>query len=124
MANIPAPSNAAVTFVNKILDMMIKNVAVDLIFAEGVALQPWLGLPIIGTLFKWILSSFAGSVYETARVVIDAKVIEAQSAARLAGYSQAVSDLKSALQNGDADEIKKASNADDDAFDKLIHQSR
>ena len=124
MAQLPAPSNGAIKFVNTILNLMINNVGTDLIYAEGVSLQPWLAWPIIGTLFRWAISGFQGHVYETVRIVIDAKVIEAQDAARLAGYNQAISDLQAALNTGNADAIKKASSADDDAIDKLIHQSR
>ena len=115
---IPPPKNRAVDAAKVVLDALIEGVGVDAAVAAGIATWPFLGSPVIKTLFRWGVEWLAGEINENLFKFSMKLIIRIQSDARKADFNDA---LKPIIGGSPTDEeIRKAR----EAADRLIERNR
>lgn len=117
--NLPAPTNWLVTLINGILDNLIKGLGVDIAYGAAVAQVPWLGAPVIGTIFRAILDRLASALDTNLKINADIVVIRFQNDARKGEYDAALKPIQQTENPTDA-EIQAAK----DAIDRLVRRAK
>ena len=118
MAALEAPKNHLVSVMNAVFDALIKGLGVEVAYAAAVAQMPFLGVPIVCTLFRYVLTQIASVFDDGLKKNADIIVIRIQNDARKAEYEAAIKPLKSGHAT-DAD-LKAAR----DAIDNIVNRSR
>lgn len=108
MGTIPTIINGAVSVADAILHALIYDVAVNAAIAAATAYMPWLGWPIISTLFRFFVTKFTDVFYVQLEKTMSFSIINFQTQAEQTAYDKAVNDFKAAHATGDADAIAKA----------------
>lgn len=116
--SIPAPKNRAVNAAKALLDALIEGVGVDAAIAAATAQWPFLGSPIIKTLFRWGVEWIAGEINANLFKFTMKMIIRIQSDARKAEFNEA---LKPIVGGSPTDEEIQAAR---DAADRLIERNR
>jgi len=92
----------------KIRAIFFKEV-VGTVIAKAVAAAPFLGLPVIGPIFSWIVGWLAGKFYEEAKLRGVFLAIDLNENRKAVAYERAVAEFREVLKNPlDQDEKKKA----------------
>lgn len=115
---IPAPKNKAIEVVKIILEKLIEGVGVDLTIAAATAELPWLGAPVVKTLFRWAVEWLAGYINDNLFKISLKLIIRVQSDARKAEFNEAIQPIIGG--NPSAEDIEKARRA----ADRLIERNR
>ena len=114
------PGNNALTVIDDILNGLIISVGVEAAIVAATAQLPWLSLPIISGLFRWVVTNVAGKVFRAIKPYVDIQVIKFENDEEREAYTSAVAALKDAQLKGDEDAKQKALAAAKAALDKLI----
>ena len=112
------PKNRAVDAAKVVLDALIEGVGVDAAVAAGIAAWPFLGSPIIKTLFRWGVEWIAGEINENLFKFSMKLIIRIQSDARKAEFNEALQPIIGGSPTDE--EIQKAR----DAADRIIERNR
>ncbi len=120
MGTTPLPTNSAATEVNNVISA-VNSAGVQVVMNLAIADQPWLGAPVVKTLFGWLLGwldqYLSRAEQEGATfVVIDVQVAEEESALQKAWAA-----LVAAQKSGDKNAIKIALQNYNNAHSALIH---
>lgn len=119
MANLEAPKNQLVSAVNAVVDTLVKGLGVEVAYALAIAQAPWLQLPIISSIFRYVLNLFAGSLDKNLKINLDIILIRYQNDAIKEEYDKAIEPLKDKGEVSD-EELQKIK----DSLDKLINRNR
>lgn len=117
MTQVDAPKNQLVSGINIVLDTLIKGLGVDVAYSLVVAQVPWLALPIVSSIVRWILNSIASSLDTNLKINVDIVVIRYQNDLRKTEYDSAIAKIK---QPGASDAEIKAAKA---AIDQLVSRT-
>lgn len=116
--SIPAPKNRAVDAARAVLNALIEGVGVDAAIALGTAQWPFLGSPIIKTLFRWGVEWLASEINDNLFKFSMKLIIRIQSDVRKAEFNDA---LKPIVGGSPTDEEIEAARR---AADRLIERNR
>lgn len=123
--NLEAPKNTLITIINETMDQLILGVGEKVVIAQLTALHPWLGLPVISTIFSVCVFSAANALNSGLKNNIDIIVIRYQNDARKKEYENAIEKLKletaAAKSNEEREKALKAAKA---AMDRLINRNK
>jgi hypothetical protein len=103
---------------------LVYNAAVKAVTVEATAAAPWLGLPVVSTIFQYVLNWIAGKIYTVLSEWVEFKVIQLKTDAEKQAYDAAVAQLQAAQTSGDPNALEQAKTDFSDAFSKLIHFDR
>ena len=120
MGEIPKKYNDSATLVSDIINTSINTVAVQIIEKIAIAYVPFLGWPVISTIFHALLSKIAGLLFDQLNRVGINLVITIQTEEELNAYTKAEGKLHEANLSGDPQAIELASNEFDKAAYSLI----
>jgi hypothetical protein len=120
MATTPVTVNPISTIVNSAISAALQGGEVA-IQAAITAEVPFLGLPIISTVFGWALSYVEGYFYTYTADAVTKLVIDIQVNSEESVASQTFSYLQTAIASGDPNAISAASTALDSAYAGLIN---
>lgn len=112
--------NEQAAAVNKVIERLVFDVAINAAKAAAVAQAPWLEMPVVSAVFNYLLNLFGGYIYEALSQNATAIVINVQSEQSREAYSKAVDRLQAAHEKGSADEIEKAKQDFKDTLGVLI----
>ena len=115
---IPAPKNRAVDAAKVVLNALIEGVGVDLAVAAGISAWPFLGSPVLKTLFRWGVEWLAKEFDENLFKFSMKLIIRIQSDARKDQFNKALQPIIGGSPTDE--EIQKAR----DAADRLIERNR
>lgn len=122
---VPDPTNRLVKIINVVTDTLILGVGEKVAIAEAVALQPWLGLPVISFFFARLVSIFAKALDAGLKKNIDIMVIRFQNDHRKNEYEEAIAKLqKDVATSASKEEHAKALQNAKDTMDKLINRNK
>lgn len=116
----PVPVNSTATTVNKAIDGVF-TVGVGLAETAIKAEVPFLALPIISTIFDWLLKMIANKIYQYFALFVTFEIIDVQVSGQVSDSQKALAALKAAQAKGDPVEIAKALKDFNDATDHLTH---
>lgn len=116
----PVPVNPTATTVNKAIDGVF-TVGVGLAETAIKAEVPFLALPIISTIFDWLLSLIANKIYQYFSLFVTFEIIDIQVSGQVSDSKKALAALKAAQAKGDRIEIDKALKEFRAATDHLTH---
>lgn len=120
MADIPAPTDPTLNVIDDIISALIYSVGVNAAITAATVKFPWLGLPIVSNLFRYIVTLIGSRIFEAMKPFVDMNVIKFQNAAQQQMYDNAVMELKQAQESGDTDARQKAIDDFKSRFDKLV----
>lgn len=86
-----------------------------------IAEVPFLGLPVINTIFNAAINYVAGFIADALATSAVFTVIDVQTGAELGAFQGATTDLQNSIQKGDPDEIEKSRAAFKASLGRLIH---
>lgn len=112
------PKNTFVSVVNAILDTLIKGLGVDLAVSAAIVEAPFLGLPVIKDIFRWIIGMFADNLDTNLKVNVDIIIIRLQNDARKAEYDKAMEPIRAG--NPSETDIQNAR----DAINRIVSRSK
>jgi hypothetical protein len=92
---LPAPTNALVNLLNIIIDGLIKGLGKDIVIAEAIAYQPWLGWPVIHDMFSAVVGQIADYVDVLVKRNVDTIVIRFQNDNRKTEYDSEIAIINS-----------------------------
>ncbi len=121
MGHEPVQINAAGSFVNKLIAMLVTGVAAPAIEKFAEAELPFLAFPVVKQIFEYILEEYAGKLsfaLQDGAIVI---VFDVQTGTELHGVISSLTELQAAHKLGDKDAIKKATDKAMDSWGDLIH---
>lgn len=121
MAEVPVPTNPVIDIVDKFIQGLIFGLGVNAAIAAAIAQFPFLGLPIISTLFRFAIEKVAGIIYQTLETNVAFSIIQFQTDAQKKAYDDALAALTSAHLKGDLGEIEKSKQDFKNKFKDLIH---
>lgn len=123
--NLEAPKNRLIDIINTVMDQLILGVGEKVVISQLTALQPWLGLPVISTIFSLCVSTAAKALDNGLKINIDILVIRFQNDSRKSDYEKAIEKLKIETAAAKSkEEHEKALKAARDAMDKLINRAK
>ena len=93
---------------NPDLQKAIVGAVTNLVIKAATAQVPFLGFPIISTIFSYLVNKFANSFYAQAELFLVFKVIDFTENANQEAYSAAVVTLEAAQKTGDQNALDKA----------------
>jgi hypothetical protein len=121
LGDVPETQNPTLSVVDSVLHGLMYDVAIQAAITYAKAQFPFLGLPVISTLFGWVVNWIAGLVYVQLERFVSFSIIDTQVGQENSKYNQAVEDLKKAHQGGDLVQIDQAKKEARDALAQLIH---
>lgn len=123
MGEIPQTKNTTVGVVDSIIHGAIMDVAVNGAVRAATAAVPFLGFPVISTLFKWGVNWIAGLLSEQLERAAAFAIIDHQTNAQANAYKEAVEELRKLHSESpeDKDAIEKAKKEFKDKLALLIH---
>ncbi len=113
--------NPVVDAADAIIHGVIMNVAFELAANAAVADMPWLGLPVINSVFRYMLGLAFGYVDKAAEQAAAFSILDAQTSSQSSAYKEAVSALQIAQASGNADSIAYATKNLKETLARLIH---
>ena len=119
MAKLPAPKNRLVGVVKVVLDALIEGLGVELAVNAAIAEAPFLGLPVIRNVFKWIVEEVAETVNENMFKFAAKFIIRIQADGRKAEFDEAMKPF-SKEEFPTPEEIQRAK----DAINRLVNRNR
>lgn len=90
MTDIATPTNRLTAIVDIVLDFLIKGIGANAAIAAAVSAEPWLGLPIVNSIFSWAVNLFASRFDLGLQKNVNAIVIRFQNDEQKDAYNQAV----------------------------------
>jgi hypothetical protein len=120
LASIPEKINRPAQTAADIINFAIFDVAVTVAEAAAIAEVPFLGLPIIRTLFHMVLTKIAGYIYQPLAMNAIFTVISIQTDSQKSAYAAAEGKLRAANLTGDPMKIKEATDGFKEAFRSLV----
>lgn len=119
MATTPVTVNPVATIVNQAISAAMSGgeLAVQ---AAITAEVPFLGLPIISTIFGWFLGRVESYFYVDAANAATKLIIDIQVNAEESAATKAFNDVQTAIAGGDQNAINTASAALDSAYGDII----
>jgi hypothetical protein len=114
--------NEAASFTNKVLRKAI-DLGVDAALAAMATQAPWIKLPIISQVTKFILGHVGDYLYRFLAEHSTFIIIDFQTAIEKQAYLQSVDKLKAAMSAGDENEAAKAREEFKRRLADLIHYS-
>lgn len=121
MGTVPSGTNTAASTVESIINAAVFDLALKAAEVAAIAQAPFLGLPVIKTLFEAFLNWVAGVIYKNLSLVATFVVIDIQTAEQKIAYLKAEGELRAAHLTGDPDAISKAVVDFKTALASLIH---
>lgn len=120
-----APKNELVLIVNLVLDVLIKGLGADAAIAAAISSQPWLGLPVISSIFKWGVGLLASQLDSVIKDNLDIIIIGMQNDSRKQDYDEAIARLKNKLSQGvTVNEKDQAVTDARNAINNIVHRTR
>lgn len=98
----------ATDIADQVVKSLIFDVALNVVDSEAVAAAPWLGLPVIHPMFRFILGRFGDKIFAVLSREVDFAIIDAQVQGDKNDYKDALAKFKEANQSGDKDAEAKA----------------
>lgn len=118
MAEIPAPKNRAIDAAQTVLEKLIEGVGVEVAISAGTAAWPFLGAPIVRTIFRWLVEKLADFINTNLFHWSIKIILRIQSSARKDEFNEAIRPI---IQGSATDEeIQRAK----DAAIALIERNR
>jgi predicted MarR family transcription regulator len=114
---LPKPDNRVLSVIKIVLDALIKGLGVEFAITAATAKFPWLGLPVIRSLFKWLVQTIAAVIDERAYNYTAVLVIRFQNNLRRDDYERAIRELIFYMKPEDLENAKKA-------IDRLVNRSK
>jgi len=121
MGIIPTPVNNVANAINDAIQIAIFDVALNALKAYAIANLPWLGWPVINQIFNLVTNLIGKYVYTYLSQIATFTVIDMQTDAERAAYSQALVNLQAAYTTGDQNAIGQATSQVKTALASLIH---
>ena len=121
MPNIPTPINPPVQTADEILQLLVLEIAFNKIVAAIAGGLPVLQLPIISTIYSFLMAKLANFFYVPLEELIAHGIISLQVKQQDTDYTKAKEDLHKAQQSGDSNAAELAKQKAKDALRKLIH---
>jgi hypothetical protein len=122
---LEAPVNKLVSIINSTVDQLILGVGEKVVISQLTAISPWLGLPVISTIFSIFVSTLAKALDNGLKINIDILVIRFQNDARKKDYENTIEQLKvTTATSTSKEEHEKALKAAREAMDKLINRNK
>ncbi len=107
--------------VDAIIHGVILDVAFNLAVNAAVADMPWLGLPVINSIFRYLLGLAFNYVDKAAEQAAAFAILDAQTSSESSAYKDAVSALQIAQASGNANSIDYATKNLKETLARLIH---
>jgi len=120
MAQVTPPTDEAVSVANSLVNTATIEVGVNAAILAATADQPWLGLPVIRSIFRFILTDLASYLVKYITQAVDSSIIDAQVSAEASAVQIAKTALAASEAQGDADAIAKSVQAYKDSLSHLI----
>lgn len=108
MTDSPVPTNPITDVVDKLIQGIVFGMGVNAAIISAVAAMPWLGLPIISTLFSYAVNKVATMIYSVIEPQVAFQIINFQTDAEKTAYDNAVAALTSAHLKGDPTSVQQA----------------
>lgn len=121
MGTTPTTVNKSAQTVDAIINSAIFDVAVNAAQKAAIAAVPFLGAPIISTLFNFVLKYFAGILYTSLAQAATIQVIKFETAEESKAYAEAEAALRAAHLTGDQNAIDRATANFKTQFQSLVH---
>lgn len=96
----------ATRITDKIVKVLVYDVAVELACKAAIAKLPFLGLPVVRQVFEFLVGQIGDIVYEQLSKFAILTVIRFEVEADRVKYERAVRDLDAAIQSGERNEIE------------------
>lgn len=97
------------------------SIAVQLVISIATASEPWLGWPIIRTVFKYTLGWLDDYLSKAEQAGASFAIIDHQIADEKNGIAKAIAEVLAAQKSGDKNALKKAIQDYADAQSALVH---
>lgn len=121
MANTPLPTtDTTASTVNKTVSGMLGDV-LPIVEAAIITAQPWLGWPIISTIWESFLSYLWNQIGQALGIEAGYLVMDLQQYIAVTSAANAMAALNAAKASGDANAIEQASQAVDQAVSPVLH---
>lgn len=115
------PTNNPISTVDDILNAIINEIGTNAVILAAETYLPFLKLPVISTLFRWLVEWIQNQEYLALKGVVNFEIIKFQNDAEESAYNDALSSLQKAVLSGDANAISQARSQASVAIDKLIN---
>lgn len=119
----PETVNKPVQVAEKIIHAIIMDVLLESAIKAATVAAPWLGLPVIRQVFRFIAGKFAAFFAAQLERATAFAIIDAQVNQEVRTYQDAMKQLKDAQASGDPDALDKARKAFKDSLGRLIHSN-
>lgn len=121
---LPKPKNGLVAAVFAVIDILVLGLGENAAIAAGVAAAPWLKLPIISSLFGWVVKALAEALDSVLKLRIGKLIIRLQGGAKQVEYDTVIDEFKQAPPASvDAEAHAKALQKAKDAIDRMVDRS-
>ena len=107
-----------VSVINAVLDALIKGLGVDAAVTAATTQAPWLALPIVSSVFKYLVGLVAGQLDDLIKKNVDIIVVRVENDMAKVAYDEAI---KPVIAGGPTDAELQAAK---DAMDKLVHRAK
>lgn len=115
------PDNPAVKSIDEILHLIIVDIVFKQISLAIAVAFPFLNLPIISTIYQWLMGLIAGAAYKPLENLVALGVISVQVDGQKSGYDAAKVALQKAQASGDKNAEEQAKADFKNKFRKLVH---
>lgn len=121
MPDVPHDLDPVLEVVDNIVKGLIYGAGVNAAVAAATAYVPFLGLPVISTIFRAIVTKIAGMIYVPLERSVAFEVIKFQTEEEEKAYSNALGALQVAQISGDANAVEKAKEDLKSKLASIIH---
>lgn len=122
---LPAPKNGFLAAVFTAIDILVLGLGETAAASAAVAACPWLGWPIINSIFKGVLGNVAKALDESLKIRLGKVIIRFQNDGRKDEYDKEVERFKETLKPGASKEDHdKALDDTIDKMDRLINRNK
>lgn len=126
MADLPAPKNLLLTAFKTVLDFLLKGLGVEAAILAASAEAPFLKLPIISSIFRWLVEKIFTEFDDWLKINGGSLIIRLQNSIEKNEFDHAKEKMNEVLNNPEAsDELKKKAIQDaKDSFDHFVNRNK
>lgn len=121
MGAVPTPVNETANTVNGIISFTVFDVAVRAFQTYAKAQVPFLNLPIVSSIFSYLMNIVGGWFYAYFSQFATFTIIDWQTGSERDAYTRAEGVLRQAHLSGDKNAIDQATKQFRTAFESLVH---
>lgn len=121
MGDTPQTTNTTVGVAEKVIHGVLVDVAAEAAITAATVAAPWLRLPVIRQVFRFIVVKFAELFSAQLERAAAFMIIDTQVNNELSAYKEAVGAIKAAEAAGDLDALQKAREEFKKTLGRLIH---